>query len=44
MKDPYGESSNDLLAKYRIDNPDNVDDILICFKESILSPTEKVCG
>ena len=27
MKEAYVKSSNDLLANYRIDNPDNKDDI-----------------
>ena len=42
MKEAYVESLNDLLANYRIDNPDNVDDIWKYFKESVLSVTEKV--
>ena len=44
MKEVYVESLNDLLANYRIDNPDNVDDMWKYFKESVLSVTEKVCG
>ena len=34
---------NDILANYRIYNPDNVDDIWKYFKESVLSAT-KFCG
>ena len=43
-KEAYAESFNDLLANYRIDNLDNVDDIWKYFKESVFSDTEKVCG
>ena len=42
MKEAYVESLNDLVANYRIDNPDNVDDIWKYFKEKVLSATE-VC-
>ena len=42
MKEVCVESLNDILANYRIDNPDNVDDIWKYFKESVLSATEKV--
>ena len=37
MKEAYVESLNDLLANYRIDNPDNIDDIWKYFKECSFS-------
>ena len=44
MKEAYVKSLNNLFANYRIDNPDNNDDIWKYFKESVLSVTKKVCG
>ena len=44
MKEAYVKSLNNLFANYRVDNPDNNDDIWKYFKESVLSVTEKVCG
>ena len=44
MEETYVESLNNLLANYRIDNPDSVDDIWKYFKENVLSATENVCG
>ena len=43
IKEAYVEYLNDILANYRIYNPDNIDDIWKYFKESILSAT-KFCG
>ena len=44
MKEAYVESLNELLVNYKIDNPDNIDDIWKYFKESVLSALEKVSG
>ena len=43
IKETYVEYLNDILANYRIYNPDNVDDIWKYFKESVNSAT-KFCG
>ena len=37
MKEVYVESLNDLPANYRLDDPDNVDDIRKYFKECFFS-------
>ena len=44
MKEAYVKFLNDLPGNYRIDNPDNIDDIWKYFKVSVLSATENVCG
>ena len=43
IKEAYVESLNNLLVNYRIDNPDNIDDIWKYFTESVVSATEKGC-
>ena len=44
MKEAYVESLHDILANYRIDNPDNVDDTRKYFKESVHPQKKFVVG